>query len=352
MEIKNYNAYFFILVLIGISVFAFFIIEPFLMAIVIASVLAVIFQRPYRFFLSITRGRESLSAFLTALFGSLLMVALLAIFSSLIVNELTGLYKSTDLGSGSYQYINNALRVLNENDFIRAIGGGELISKDAVTSVISQSTNWVVALAQAIYQGMAGGMFLLIVSFFSLYYFLIGGKGLVEKIMYLSPLKDSHEKLLIDKFVSISRATMKGALVVSFIQGSIGGIIFAIAGIPSATIWAVLMMIFSLVPMIGSSIIWFPAGIIMLILGNVWQGIFILAVGLGFISVIDNFLRPKLVGKDTQMHPLIVFFATLGGISLFGFFGFIIGPLVVALFLTLWDIYAIEFKKNLKKYNA
>jgi predicted PurR-regulated permease PerM len=90
----------------------------------------------------------------------------------------------------------------------------------------------------------------------------------------------------------------------------------------------------------------------MLLMGNIWQGMLILGVGFAIISTIDNVLKPKLVGKDIQMHPLMVFFATIGGISMFGFLGFIIGPIIVALFLTLWDIYAVEFKSQLKKYNA
>lgn len=174
----------------------------------------------------------------------------------------------------------------------------------------------------------------------------------MKKIMYLSPLRDSHEKLLVEKFISISRATMKGTLVVGLVQGSIGGITFALVGVPSAIAWGIVMVFLSLIPMFGTSLVWFPAGIIMLLIGNVWQGVVILAVGFGVISIIDNFLRPELVGKDTQMHPLVVFFATLGGISLLGFLGFIMGPIIVALFLTLWNIYAVEFKKQLKGYNS
>jgi len=104
--------------------------------------------------------------------------------------------------------------------------------------------------------------------------------------------------------------------------------------------------------MVGSAIIWIPAGVIMLLLGNVWQGVFILVVGSGVISVIDNILRPKLVGNDTQMHPLVVFFATLGGISLFGLPGFIIGPIIVSFFLALGEIYSVEFRNQLNEYNS
>ena len=111
------------------------------------------------------------------------------------------------------------------------------------------------------------------------------------------------------------------------------------------------MIILSVVPSFGTAIVWLPAGLILLALGHIWEGTFVLAIGGGVISLIDNILRPKLVGKDTQMHPLMVFFATIGGLSLFGLPGFIIGPIIIALFLALFEIYGIEFRDQLKEYN-
>jgi predicted PurR-regulated permease PerM len=189
------------------------------------------------------------------------------------------------------------------------------------------------------------------VMFFTLFYFLIDGRQLMKYLMLLSPLRDEHDKLLVQKFISISRATLKGTLVVGVLQGVLGGIAFWIAGIPSPAIWGLAMMFFSIIPMVGAAIVWIPAGIIMLLLGHIWQGIFILVVGIVVISVLDNILRPKLVGRDTQMHPLMVFFATLGGITFFGLPGFVIGPIIVSLFLALGEIYTVEFRDQLNGYN-
>jgi predicted PurR-regulated permease PerM len=136
------------------------------------------------------------------------------------------------------------------------------------------------------------------------------------------------------------------------LQGLIGGMVFYIVGIPSAVVWGVVMMLFALIPMVGSAIIWFPVAIILLMIGSVWQGIVVLAVGIGLISTIDNIVKPKLVGKDTQLHPLFILLATLGGLAIFGLMGVIIGPIIVALFVSLWDIYGIEFKGQLQKYNS
>ncbi len=353
MQLKNYNVHFFFVLLVGISLASFFIFKPFLIAILLAAIFAVIFQRPYEMFLKVTGDRKKISAFLTSLVGIILFIGLFFSILGLIANEASNFYRDIASEGNIYQkYIDPLVANINNNKLLKSLGIDNLINKESINNSLSQLGQSSLAILQKTYQGVAHFLFLSVVMFFTLYYFLAGGRDLVRKIMYLSPLKDEYERILIERFISISRATIKGTLVVGIVQGTIGGLTLALVGVPSAVVWGIVMVFLSLIPMVGTSIVWFPAGIMMLLLGNIWQGVVILAVGFGIISIIDNFLRPELVGKDTQMHPLIVFFATLGGISLFGFLGFIIGPIVVALFLALWDIYAIEFKGQLKKYNA
>jgi predicted PurR-regulated permease PerM len=352
MELKNFNVNFFLLILFGISAITFFIFQPFFIAIMLAAILAVIFQKPFNFFLRITGGRRKISAFATALLGIIIFGGLFIGVASLVVNEVATLYQQVASQNGNQQYLDRLMHNINNNKLAKSVGIDSFINKDTIGKSLSQASQEAIVIFQKTYQSIINFLFLTIVMFFTLYYFLISGKELVRKIMYLSPLRDSHEKILIEKFISMSRATIKGTLVIGVIQGTVGGTLFAAVGISSAIVWGVVMMFLSLIPMFGTGLVWLPAGVIMLLSGHIWQGITILAVGFGIISVIDNFLKPKLVGKDTQMHPMIVFFATLGGISLFGFVGFIIGPIIVALFITLWDIYAVEFKKQLKKYNV
>ncbi|MDD5396838.1 MAG: AI-2E family transporter [Candidatus Moranbacteria bacterium] len=353
MELKNFNVNFFLLVLLGISVLTFLILQPFLIAIILAAILAVIFQRPFNFFLRISGDRRKISAFATALLGIIIFGGIFIGIISLVFTEVSSLFQQVSSQSGAYdqRYLDHLVSNINSNQVARSFGLDNFINKETVGKSISQLGQEAVVIFQKTYQSIVNFMFLTIVMFFTLYYFLIGGKDLVRKIMYLSPLRDSHEKILIEKFISMSRATIKGTLMIGVLQGTIGGLLFAAVGIHSAVVWGVVMMFLSLIPMFGTGLVWLPAGVIMLLLGNIWQGVTIILVGMGIISTVDNFLKPKLVGKDTQMHPLIVFFATLGGISLLGFLGFIIGPIIVALCITLWDIYAVEFKKQLRKYN-
>lgn len=353
MEIKNFNVSFFFLVLLGISMLTFFIFQPFLIAILLAAILAVIFQKPFNFFLRLTGDRGKISAFFTALFGMIIFGGLFIGVAGLVFNEVSTLYQQATAtnGASNQKYIEHIVNNVNTNPLLKSVGMDNFINKDSIGKSVSQLGQGMLVIFQKTYQSIVSFLFLTIVMFFTLYYFLISGKDTVAKIMYLSPLRDSHEKMLIEKFISMSRATIKGTLVIGVLQGIIGGTLFAIVGIHSAVVWGVVMTFLSLIPMFGTGLVWLPAGIIMFITGNIWQGVVILVVGTCIISTVDNFLKPKLVGKDTQMHPLIVFFSTLGGISLFGFLGFIIGPIIVALFITLWDIYAVEFKKQLRSYN-
>lgn len=351
MQLKQFNVYFFFVILVAISVLAFFIFKPFLLAVLIAGVLAVMLQAPYAFFLRIMKGRERLSALATSLLGVLVFIFLIAVVLGLVANEVANLYQTSVSGQGYDQKIFAYFHTIQSSKILQTLGVSNFLDAGVLTKAASQLGQFALELVQGAYRSVAHFIFSAFVIFFTLYYLLVGGRKMVERIMYLSPLKDEHEKILIRKFISISRATIKGTMVVGIVQGTLGGILFAVVGIPSAAVWGIIMAALSLIPMVGSSIIWFPTGIIMLLGGNIWQGITVLVVGLGLISIIDNFLRPKLVGKDTQMHPLVIFFATLGGLSMFGLAGFIIGPIVAALFLSLWDIYAVEFKQQLREFN-
>ena len=157
------------------------------------------------------------------------------------------------------------------------------------------------------------------------------------------PLPDGVERRILDRFTSVTRATIKGTLVIGIIQGSLAGLAFWVVGIDSAVFWGTIMSVLSIIPAVGSAIIWVPAVIILIITGQYVQAIGLLLFCSLLVGSIDNVLRPWLVGRDTELHELMIFFGTLGGISLFGIIGFIIGPIIAALFVTAWDIYAETF---------
>lgn len=343
MAFAHLNTYFFLglLALSGVGVFLIF--QPFLTAILLAAILAVLFARPYESLKKAFRGSEVWAATVTCLLAIIIVVAPLSIVLSLAVNEANNFYHS-EQSSG---ILEKGVELLGRFPLLDMGGDGA----QKLSGSFQEVSKTAIGFLGAAYQSVAGFVLWLFVLFFSLFYFLIDGKRAVGYLMRLSPLRDEHEKLLFQKFISISRATLKGTLIVGLIQGFLGGIAFWIAGVPSPIIWGIFMAILSLIPMIGAGIIWFPASILLLLTGNIWEGTFLLLFGVGIVSTIDNILRPKLVGRDTQMHPLLVFFATLGGISLFGISGFLIGPIILSLFMALADIYSSEYASELRECN-
>lgn len=351
MQLRSLNVSFFFFLLLVVGAMVFFIFQPFLTAVIAAAILTALFKNTYHWFEKGLRGHRGWSAFLTCLLAIIVIITPIFSVLSLAISEANDLYHAIGEESTLERTIDRTISAVQNAPYVNVLFNTQALNQERVLEDIRQLSSNALGLLQAAYQGITHFIFWVFVMFFTLFYFLIDGKHALKYLMQLSPLRDEHDRLLIKKFISISRATLKGTLVVGVIQGFLGGITFWIAGVPSPAIWGLIMVLFSIIPMVGTGIVWLPAGLIMLFLGNIWQGIFILAVGAGAISVIDNILRPKLVGKDTEMHPLMVFFATLGGISLFGLPGFVIGPIIVSLFMALAEIYSIEFRDQLKEYN-
>ncbi len=175
------------------------------------------------------------------------------------------------------------------------------------------------------------------------FFFLRDSRQLLDLLIRALPLGDARERLLIAKFAEVTRATVKGNLVVAATQGALGGLIFWVLDVQAALLWGVVMAIASLVPAVGAALIWGPVAIYFLVTGDYASGIVLIAFGAGVIGLVDNLLRPVLVGRDTRMPDYLVLLSTLGGFALFGMNGFVIGPLVAALFLAFWDIFIREF---------
>ena len=330
-----------LLVITGILVSIIFL--PFASALLIAGVLATLFYPMYQWLSRKGHLGESWGSF----------VACIAILFLIIIPFIATLGLVTNEIRGGLQYLSENPQIMEEATIsLQSIASQiPFVNEGNIGSLLEKSSTLFLNVFQKTYTGISQFFFWLFIMFFSLFYFFIDGKRLVKIMMKLSPLKDHQEQMLIREFISISKATLKGTVVIGVIQGTLGGLLFAFTGVPSPITWGVVMIILSIIPVIGSGLVWTPVGIAMLFSGALWQGIVILGFGFGVISVIDNVLRPKLVGRDSQMHPLLVLLSTLGGIIFFGIIGFIIGPILVALFLALLSIYEQEFSHQLREYN-
>lgn len=352
MWIRSFNVIFFFALFIAAGVGTYFVFQPFLTAIIAAAVLTVLLKRPYHRLEKMLRGRKVASALLTCLFAIFIIVTPLAGITVLVIKEVNTLSQELNDGTSVQTYLDRLHAKVENTRFLSGLVDDQTFSQEKIVHDVQDLTSNLPGFAQKAYSGISSFILWIFILFFTLFYFLIDGKKILRYLVEMSPLKDKHDKQLIEKFTSISRATLKGTFVVGIIQSTLGGIAFLIAGVPSPVIWTLVMLLFSVIPMVGTSIIWVPAGIILLLTGNIWQGVFVLVFGAFIIATIDNILRPKLVGKDTQMHPLLIFFATLGGIGLFGLPGFVIGPIIISLFVALAEIYRTEFRDQLKEFNT
>lgn len=351
MQLKNYNVYFFFFVLIGVTALAYFIVKPFVIPFFLAVVLAHLF-RPVYGFLSNKLKSKSLSSLLSCLFILLLIVIPTWIVITLVVGEVRGLVNDFNSRPGFAKgIIDQSTVILKEIPGFRDFNLSQAVSQESLTTWGKSLSQNILTILQGTYNGVIHLAFVLFAMFFSLFYLFIGGDKLLHKVMQLSPLREKHEEMLVAKFNSISRATVKGTVSMGLLHGILGGTLFALAGVPSPALLGILMAIASIIPPLGSGLIWIPAGILMMLSGNLPEGLVIVLSGAFIFGSIDNLLRPRLVGRDTQMHPLLILFSTIGGIALFGISGFIVGPIIMALFVAFWEIYALEFKAQLKEYN-
>jgi predicted PurR-regulated permease PerM len=328
-----------------ISVVFFAMIKSFLMAMLLAGIFSALLHPAYRRLSVWMGGRDTAAAI------SLLVVVILIILLPLsgLMAVVTG--QAIKVGQSATPWVQEQLASstpfsdwLSHLPFYETVAPyHETILEKAGKLVESTSGFFINGLQEAA-KGTVNFIFILFIFLYTMFFFLLDGHRLLEKILYYLPLEDKDERRILDRFTSVTRATLKGTAVIGIIQGGASGIAFAVVGIPSAVFWGTVMTVLSIIPGIGTALIWLPAAILLAA-----KGLWIKAVGLTLfcglvVGSVDNLLRPRLVGKDTEMHDLMILLSTLGGISLFGLTGFIIGPIAAALFITIWDLYGIVFR--------
>jgi predicted PurR-regulated permease PerM len=188
---------------------------------------------------------------------------------------------------------------------------------------------------------------LLFILLYSMYFFLVDGERILKRVLYYLPLPPADEERMLENFLSVTRATLKSFLVIGVLQGGLTGLAFALAGIPSYILWGAVTAVASLVPAVGTAAVWLPASIILAMSGHVGKAVGVFTFCAVVVANVDFFLRPRLVGKDTRLHELMALLGILGGIAVFGLAGFIIGPIVAALLVTVWDMYGVAFRDQL-----
>ncbi|QXH49757.1 AI-2E family transporter [Pseudomonas fakonensis] len=332
-------------VLLALVTIAFiWILLPYYGAIFWAVILAILFAPLQRQLLLRFERRRNLATAATLLVCLLIAILPVIVISALLVQEGATLYQRIESGQLDIAgYIERGKDMLPgyAQHALDRMGMGNLDGlRDKITKWATQGSQFLAGQAFSFGQGTFDFLVSFGIMLYLLYFFLREGAELARKVRQAVPLPEQQKRRLQLKFKRVVRATVKGNLLVAITQGALGGFIFWVLGIPSALVWAVLMAFLSLLPAVGAGIVWAPVAVYFLLTGATWQGIVLTAFGVLVIGLVDNLLRPILVGKDTRMPDYLILVSTLGGLAVFGLNGFVIGPLIAALFISSWAIFA------------
>lgn len=334
---------FFVALVVGVTVALALLIRPFFGAILWALVAALMFQPLMDRLDKRLGGRRTLAASLTLLGIVVVVVVPALLLGMFIAREIVAIYGRIENGNLDVNHIFAQVQAALPGwatSLLERYGLSDLDAlRQRATGAIAGSFQTLTTQAFNISQSAFGFVLALGVMLYLAFFLLRDGERIGAKIEQSIPLHATLRRQLLDKIVTVIRATIKGSFVVAILQGLIGGLTFWALGVGGALLWGIAMGFFSLVPAIGTGLIWAPVAIYLLISGAIWQGIVLICCGLFVIGMVDNFVRPVLVGRDTQMPDYVVFISTLGGIDLFGFNGFVIGPVIAALFMAVWEIF-------------
>lgn len=334
----------FLLCLMLVTISFGWILQPFAGAILWAAVTAILFSPLQRRWAPRFKGRKNLLALtVLALVTFIVIIPLLGLVVTL-AQEGASLYEKVQSGAidpvGYLERSQVPAPVQNLLDrFGIEFAGLKVMLKDASV----QATRYLATQALSIGQNTAAFFVAFALMLYLTFFFLRDGSKLVRQLVRALPLGDEREILLLNKISTVVSATVRGNFVVALVQGTLGGLIFWILGIQAPLLWGTTMVFSSLIPSVGAALIWGPVAAYLLLNGDVWSGAILIAFGAGVIGLVDNVLRPILVGRDIKMPDYLVLLSTFGGISIFGLNGFVLGPLVAALFITFWDLFIREF---------
>jgi predicted PurR-regulated permease PerM len=335
---------------IAVSLAFGWILWPFYGAILWGVVAAIVFAPLYRRLSQAMQQRHSLAAITTVMIIVTMVILPLTLIGAALAREAAGVYGRVQSGEldlvRSFQQILDVLP-LWVTSLLDRLGLGSLGGvQEKVSGALLKGSQFLAAQVFNIGQSTFGFFVNLFAMLYLLFFLFRDENTLSKRVKDAIPLRRERLDALLLKFTIVIRATVKGDLLVALLQGALGGMMFWFLGINASLLWAVLMAFLSLLPAIGSGLVWMPVAIYLLATGAIWQGVVLIAYGALVIGLVDNFLRPKLVGNDTKMPDYVVFFSTLGGIEAFGLNGFVIGPAIAAMFIAVWDIFSVSRQAN------
>ena len=326
----------------AVSLALVWILLPFFSTLLWSTIIALLFAPLHRRLLLRLRHQRTLSALLTILIAAVMVVVPLALLSVMLVDEAAGLLaRLQSVESRSLPYLRGVFDALPgwATALLKRLGLADFETLQRhLTTGLQQASGFMASKALSLGQNTIEFAASLLITPYLAFFLIRDGDRIVNAMRRALPLTTPHKQELLHKFSHVIRSTVRGNLVVAALQGALGGLAFWFFGVRGALLWAAVMAFLSLLPAIGAALVWLPVALWFLATGATWQGVALVAWGVLVIGLVDNLLRPMLVGKATLMPDYVVMITTLGGMVVFGINGFVLGPVIAAMFFALWHM--------------
>ena len=339
----------FLLVLV-IAITAAFVtmIRMFLLTIFLAAIFAGVMRPLYLRLLAAFGNRRLLASATTILLLLVVVIAPLTLLAGAVTNEALQVAQNgrawIEARLDEPSYFDNAFRRIPYFELVEPYRD-QIVTRGA--ELVGSLGTFLANALSAATRGTVLFIFHSVILLYAMFFFLMDGPRMLQSATAYLPLAPADKERMLDRFTSVTRATLKGTVLIGVTQGVLSGLAFWAAGIEGAIFWTTLMIVLSVVPGVGAALVWVPAVTILVAQGEVWKGVALTLFCSLVVGTIDNVMRPWLVGRDTKMHDLLILFSTLGGLIVFGATGFIVGPILAALFVTVWEMFGIAFREQL-----
>jgi predicted PurR-regulated permease PerM len=332
-----------LLLVVAVSLALGWVLLPFYGVLLWSVIVALLFAPLHRRLLGRMRHQRTLAALLTTLAAVVIAVVPFVLLSATLAHEAAGLYARIQSGETTpMPYLRGVFDALPEwaAKLLEHFGLADFDTLQRwLTTKLEQASAFIATQAFSLGQNTFEFGASLLITLYLAFFLIRDGDRIVHAMRRALPLTPAHKQELLDKFNAVIRSTVRGNMVVAGIQGALGGLAFWFLGFRGALLWAVVMAFLSLLPAIGAALVWLPVAIWLFVTGAIWQSIALAAWGMFVIGLVDNLLRPILVGKATLMPDYVVMITTLGGMVIFGINGFVLGPVIAAMFFAVWHLY-------------
>ena len=335
MTEERFRKAFLIFLVVAVTLAFAKVLESFLMTILMAAIVAGLAHPLYTRILRVFGGRKALASAATVVLAIVLVIGPLVAVFSVVVGQAIRI--TTEIGPVVQRLINEPTYLDQQLERIPGIHRLEPYREQILTKageVVNTLGGYLVSSLSSGTQSTLGFILDVFLLLYTMFFLLIDGPSMLKGILNHLPLHDDEKEQMVDRFMAVTRAAVRGTVIIGIVQGGLAGIAFRVVGIPDALFWTVVMVVMSIVPVIGGALIWVPACVVLIATGKVWAGILLAAFCGLVVGSIDNLLRPWLVGREAKLHDLTILFSTLGGLAAFGPTGFIIGPVLAGLFVT------------------